>query len=51
MSYNGRPLVECLENYAYFVEEGLTYEDACKVAGVIEVFYGHDVDLSKYKNE
>ena len=51
LSYNGRPLVECLENYAYFIEEGLSYENACKVAGVIEVFYGHDVDLSKYKNE
>ena len=51
LSYNGRPLVECLENYAYFVEEGLSYENACMVAGVIEVFYGHDVDLSKYNEE
>ena len=51
LSYNGIPLIECLEDYAYFTNEVLSYEDACKVAGVVEAFYGHDVDLSKYKNE
>ena len=51
LSYNGIPFVECLEDYAYFTNEVLPYEDACKVAGVVEAFYGHDVDLSKYKNE
>lgn len=50
LSYKGTELVECKENYAYFINSILPYEDACKVAGVVEAFYGHEVDLSKYKN-
>jgi hypothetical protein len=48
LSYNGKELVECKENYAYFTNDELPYEDACKVAGVVEAFYGHEVDLSPY---
>lgn len=51
LSYGGRELIECKEDYAYFSDDFLSYEDACKVAGVVEVFYGHDVDLSRYTNE
>ncbi len=50
LSYKGTELVECKENYAYFTSSILPYEDACKVAGVVEAFYGHEVDLSKYTN-
>lgn len=50
LSYKGTELVECKENYAYFTNSILPYEDACKVAGVVEAFYGHKVDLSKYTN-
>ena len=50
LSYNGRDIIECNENYAYFTDDVLKYEDACKVAGVVEAFYGHEVDLSKYTN-
>ena len=50
LSYNGRDIIECNENYAYFTDNVLSYEDACKVAGVVEAFYGHEVDLSKYTN-
>ena len=50
LSYKGTELVECKENYAYFTNSILPYEDACKVAGVVEAFYGHEVDLSKYTN-
>lgn len=49
LSYNGKEVVECKENYAYFTNDALTYEDACKVAGVVEAFYGHEVDLAPYK--
>ena len=49
LSYNGKELVECKENYAYFTNDILSYEDACKVAGVVEAFYGHEVDLAPYK--
>ena len=48
LSYNGKELVECKENYAYFTNADLKYEDACKVAGVVEAFCGHKVDLSSY---
>ena len=48
LSYKGIDLVECKENYAYFTNSILSYEDACKVAGVVEAFCGHEVDLSKY---
>ena len=50
LSYKGIDLVECKENYAYFTNSILSYEDACKVAGVVEAFCGHKVDLSKYTN-
>lgn len=50
LSYKGVDLVECKENYAYFTNSILPYEDACKVAGVVEAFCGHEVDLSKYTN-
>ena len=50
LSYKGNELIECKENYAYFSNDVISFEDACKVAGVIEAFYGHEVDLSKYKN-
>lgn len=49
LSYNGKEVVECKENYAYFTNDELAYEDACKVAGVVEAFYGHEVDLAPYK--
>lgn len=50
LSYKGIDFVECKENYAYFTNSILPYEDACKVAGVVEAFCGHEVDLSKYTN-
>ncbi len=50
LSYKGTELVECKENYAYFTNSILPYEDACKIAGVVEAFCGHEVDLSKYIN-
>lgn len=50
LSYKGTELVECKENYAYFTNSILPYEDACKIAGVVEAFCGHEVDLSKYTN-
>lgn len=50
LSYKGTELVECKENYAYFTNSILPYEDACKIAGVVEAFCGHKVDLSKYTN-
>jgi len=49
LSYNGKEVIECKENYAYFTNDILSYEDACKVAGVVEAFYGHEVDLAPYK--
>lgn len=50
LSYNGKEIIECKEDYAYFVSNDLLYEDACKVAGVVEVFYGHEVTLPTYNN-
>ena len=47
--YNGNEILECKENYTYFTNDSLTYENACKVAGLIEAFYGHEVDLAPYK--
>ena len=49
LSYKGKDIVACLEDYAYFTDDTLPYEDACKVAGVVEAFYGHNVSLSPYK--
>lgn len=51
LSYNGNDIMECKENYAYFTNNSLTYENACKVAGIVEAFYGHEVDLSRYTEE
>ena len=49
LSYDGKEVLECKENYAYFINADLDYEDACKVAGVVEAFYGHKVELTPYK--
>jgi RimK family alpha-L-glutamate ligase len=49
LSYDGYDILECKENYAYFSNDCLTYENACKVAGIVESFYGHEVDLTPYK--
>ena len=51
LSYKGNEIVECKENYAYFSNDVIPFEDACKVAGVIEAFYGHEVDLTPYNKE
>ena len=51
LSYNGKDIVECKENYAYFTNDSLTYENACKVAGIVEAFYGHEVDLTPYNKK
>lgn len=51
LSYDGKELISCMEDYAYFTDNFLSYEDACKVAGVVEVFYGHEVDLPTKNNE
>ena len=51
LSYNGYDILECKENYAYFSNDCLTYENACKVAGIVEAFYGHEVDLTPYNKE
>ena len=48
LKFRGNEIVECKENYSTFISNYLTFEKACKVAGVIESFYGHKVDLSKY---
>ena len=48
LKFKGNEIVECKENYSTFISDYLTFEKACKVAGVIESFYGHEVDLSKY---
>lgn len=48
LSYNGNELVECKENYAYFTNDNMSYENACKIAGVLEAFYGHQVGLTPY---
>ena len=48
LKFRGNEIVECKENYSTFISSYLTFEKACKVAGVIESFYGHEVDLSKY---
>ena len=48
LSYDGYDILECKENYAYFSNDCLTYENACKVAGIVEAFYGHEVDLAPY---
>ena len=48
LKFRGNEIVECKENYSTFISDYLTFEKACKVAGVIESFYGHEVDLSKY---
>ena len=48
LKFRGNEIVECKENYSTFISNYLTFEKACKVAGVIESFYGHEVDLSKY---
>lgn len=48
LKLRGNEIVECKENYSTFISSYLTFEKACKVAGVIESFYGHEVDLSKY---
>ena len=50
LSYDGNELIECMEDYAYFTNNSLSFENACKVAGIVEIIYGHDVDLSAYKN-
>jgi hypothetical protein len=51
LRYKGNDIVECKENYAYFTNDTLTYENACKVAGIVEAFYGHEVDLTPYNKE
>lgn len=49
LSYKGKELIECKDNEACFTSDGLTYEDACKVAGVVEAFCGNEVSLTPYK--
>jgi len=51
LSYNGQVVLECNENYAYFKNEILPFSSACKVAGIVEAFYGHEVDLITYITE
>lgn len=51
LSYDGYDILECKENCAYFSNDCLTYENACKVAGIVEAFYGYDVDFAPYKKE
>ena len=51
LRYKGNDILECKENYAYFTNDTLTYENACKVAGIVEAFYGHEVDLTPYNKE
>ena len=41
-------LIECKENYSYFKPCNIPYNVACKIAGVIESFYGHEVDMSVF---
>lgn len=45
LRYDGMDLIECIEDYAYFSNDILTYEDTCKVAGIVEMYYGHEVML------
>ena len=51
LSYMGTEIVECKENYAYFKNNIIPFENACKIAGVVEAFYGHEVDLTPYNKE
>ena len=48
---NGKVVLECNENYAYFKNEILPFSSACKVAGIVEAFHGHEVDLITYITE
>lgn len=48
LSYNGKVFLECRENYAWFKHNYMPFKLACKIAGVIEAFYGHAVDMSSY---
>lgn len=48
LSYNDKIFIECGENNAFFKHNYMPFKLACKIAGVIEAFYGTQVDMSVY---
>ncbi len=51
LNYNGKIVVECKENYSTFKTNNMSKELAYKIAGVIEAYYGHDVDMNIFDED
>lgn len=47
----GKDIVECKENYAAFKTNDISMKLAYKIAGVIEAYYGHEVDMSIFDKD
>ena len=49
LSFNERPMIECVEGYPAFKHAYMPYKKACKIAGVIESILDREVDMGVYK--
>ena len=47
----GKEIVECKENYSVFKTDDISLKLAYKIAGVIEAYYGHEVDMSIFDKD
>lgn len=47
----GKDIVECKENYAAFKTNDISMKLAYKIAGVIEAYYGHEVDMTIFDKD
>lgn len=46
-----KEIVECKENYSVFKTDDISLKLAYKIAGVIEAYYGHEVDMSIFDKD
>jgi len=46
-----KEIVECKENYSTFKTDDISLKLAYKIAGVIEAYYGHEVDMSIFDKD
>lgn len=51
LNYKGKVVVECKENYSSFKTNNISRELAYKIAGVIEAYYGHEVDMNIFDED
>lgn len=51
LRYDDKLVIECIENYSTYKNALFSYVQACKVAGVVESYYGHEMDMSIYSEK